>query len=263
MGKNANPNLLFDYNAMGQQTMRLPAKPGTEDDWNQERRTSWTYTVDGQKSSMTDYRGGVTTWQYDLHDNIVKAYDPAGSRSLVGLGGRDQGRHVQRVRRGDRDQLQEGHRGELAASRRSSTTRTAWSTVRLENGERDGNGVADQGAEARRADLRPERLHDPSAEPRARRRPARTTSAPTRRYFDTGWEQAAHHAPRCRRLRRRLRRRGSCGRRRAGRTSTTASCSTLTTKDGDGRTTEAHDVGYFEQRGGTRTATGSPTATCS
>ena len=113
MGKNANPNLLFDYNAMGQQTMRLPAKPGTEDDWNQERRSTWTYTVDGLKASMTDYRGGVTTWEYDLHDNIVKAYDPAGVGSswdaavatAASYNGFDEAVETT---------LQEGQRGQLA-----------------------------------------------------------------------------------------------------------------------------------------------------
>ena len=116
--------------------------------------------------------------------------------------------------------------------------------LRLENGERDGNGVQTK------APKRVELTYDQSdfmtrqLEPAARRPPARTTSAPTRRTSTRAGSVSAPCAaappaavptPR----------RGSCGRRRAGRTSTTASSRTLTTKDGNGRTTEAHDVGYF------------------
>ena len=201
MGKNANPNLLFDYNAMGQQTMRLPAKPGTEDDWNQERRTSWTYTVDGQKSSMTDYRGGVTTWQYDLHDNIVKAYDPAGVGSSW-----DSAVATAATYDGFDEAVETSFKKDTEANWHFTTfeyNKNGMVNLRLENGERDGNGVQTK------APKRVELTYDQS-DFMTRQLNLGTTAAcedderTDTTYFDTGWERQRTMRRRCRRLRRRL-----------------------------------------------------------
>ena len=163
LGKNANPALLFDYNAMGQQTSRLPAKPGTADDWNYARRTQWTYTPDGQKSSMTDYQGGVTTWEYDLHDNIVTAYDPAGQS--VGF----DAAVATRATYNGFDEATE------TSYKRDDESNWKYTELHLRQGRSDRGPArerrarrgrrAGQAAEADRADLRPERLHDPPAQP--------------------------------------------------------------------------------------------------
>ena len=35
------PALLYDYDALGMQTSRVPAMPGTDADWNYDKRVSW------------------------------------------------------------------------------------------------------------------------------------------------------------------------------------------------------------------------------
>lgn len=243
LGKNANPALLFDYNALGQQTMRLPAKPGTEDDWNYARRTSWTFTPDGQKSSMTDYQGGVTTWDYDLHDNIVAAYDPAGQS--VGF---DAAVATKAEYNGFDEATETSYKRDDEASWKFTQftyDRSGQITLRLENAERDAGGTQTK------APKRVELTYDQSGF-MTRQLNLGTTDAcvdderTDTTYFDTGWE------------RQRTLRRGKAGCTAESSTwglrQTTSwthfdngKLRTLTTKDGTGRTTEAHDVGYFTQ----------------
>ena len=115
--------------------------------------------------------------------------------------------------------------------------------LRLENGERDGNGVQTK------APKRVELTYDQS-DFMTRQLNLGTTAAcedderTDTTYFDTGWE------------RQRTMRRGDAGcgadssawklRQTTGWTHfDNGKLRTLTTKDGNGRTTEAHDIGYF------------------
>ncbi|MCF6376449.1 Ig-like domain-containing protein [Nocardioides KLBMP 9356] len=241
LGKNANPALLFDYNALGQQTSRLPAKPGTADDWNYARRTSWTYTPDGMKSSMTDYQGGITTWEYDLHDNIVKAYDPAGQS--VGF---DSAVSTRASYNGFDEAIETSYKRDSEANWKYTEftyDREGQITLRLENSERDAAGAQVK------APKRVELTYDQSGF-MTRQVNLGTTGdcvddeRTDTTYYDTGWERQ-----------RTLRRaKAGCGPDSAtwGVRQTTSwthfdngKLQTLTTKDTSGRTTEAHDVGYF------------------
>ena len=241
LGKNANPALLFDYNAMGQQTSRLPAKPGTADDWNYARRTSWTYTPDGMKSSMTDYQGGITTWDYDLHDNIVKAYDPAGQS--VGF---DSAVSTRASYNGFDEAIETSYKRDSETNWKYTEftyDREGQIAVRLENSERDAAGTQVK------APKRVELTYDQSGF-MTRQVNLGTTDAcvdderTDTTYYDTGWERQ-----------RTLRRaKAGCGPDSStwGVRQTTSwthfdngKMQTLTTKDSTGRTTESHNVGYM------------------
>ena len=79
LDKNAVPAVLFDYGPLGLQTSRIPAKPGTDADWNYDKRVTWTYTQDGQRATQTERDGGTSWWKYDAHNLMVAAKDPSGA----------------------------------------------------------------------------------------------------------------------------------------------------------------------------------------
>ena len=70
-----NPKVHFDYNALGQQVMRvaeLRSSPGTLDTSHQ---MLWEYYVDGPVKSRADRGGQFNTYQYDAHNLLTVARD--------------------------------------------------------------------------------------------------------------------------------------------------------------------------------------------
>ena len=221
LGKNANPNLLFDYNAMGQQTMRLPAKPGTEDDWNYQRRTQWTYTVDGHE--VVDDR--LPGRGHDLAVRPPRQHHqrlrPGGSRSAW-----DSTVSTTASYNGFDEAIETSYKKDNEANWHFTTfdyNKNGMVTLRLENGERDGNGVQTK------APKRVELTYDQS-DFMTRQLNLGTTRGVRRRRahrHDVLRHRLGARSASCGALTRVVGptpRRGGCARRRAGRTSTTASC---------------------------------------
>lgn len=243
LGKNVNPVLHFDHNALGLQTIRTPAKRSAPGELDVAQQMRWDYFVDGQKKSMTDRDGNSATWTYDEHNQVTGSYDPTGVH-----GADDKAVDAQATYTGF---------GEVAKSRHRKQGATAWTfssftynehglpTTRLENGEEDTAGTQTKAPKRVRlsydsADQLVEQIDDGTSLT-ACKGDTRTIST----YWDNGWE----------RTRDQWRAATGCSVdvtswKKRQTTSWThfdnGKLASMSTKNGAGAVTESHDLGYFE-----------------
>ncbi len=245
LDKNSVPAVLFDYDALGDQTGRVPAKPGTDADWNYDKRVTWTFTPDGQRATQTERDGSTSWWKYDAHNLLVDAKDPSGVsmgwdgavETKVAYNGFDEATKIRTRKSGEAG-------WKFAAY---TFNEDGQPTVRLENGREDANGV--QVDRPRRVEL----TYDDSGFMTTQLNLGATDACSgdekiVMSYTDTGWEST-----------RDLWRGGAgCG---ADPSTWTKRQTTtwdqydngllkqLVTKNGSGALTESHDVSYTTTSG--------------
>lgn len=240
LGKTVNAELLFDYDAMGMQTLRVPDKPGQPGVPDDENKITWTYYVDGQRQTMT--QKDTTRWHYDEHNNVDYMFDP------IGVHGADDKAIEAEVSYTGFD--------EVAKVRHHKDQATTWKFARftynehglaierLENGEENTDGTQTKAPKTLRltydnADWVREQL-DLGTDGTCKD-DTRTVTV----YWGTGWERTRDQW------------RGATGctadpatwRKRQSTSWThfdNGKLRALTTRNGSGEVTESHDVGYFE-----------------
>ena len=72
----ANPKVHFDYNAVGQQTLRTPEDGSGNLDLS--KQIQWTYFVDGLLRERTDQQGQPVSYTYNAGNKLVSSRDASG-----------------------------------------------------------------------------------------------------------------------------------------------------------------------------------------